>query len=41
MLSAAAEMAGGLLSLILQGIALIAIIELGWFVIAKATGRKY
>lgn len=35
------ELVGGLLSLILQGIAALALIEICWFVFAKATGRKY
>lgn len=37
----AAELLGGLLSLILQGLAVLAIIELSWFVFAKVTDRKY
>jgi hypothetical protein len=35
------ELVGGLLSLILQGVAVLALIELSWFIFAKVTGRKY
>lgn len=37
----AAELAGGLLSMILQGVAVLVLIELSWFIFARATGRKY
>jgi hypothetical protein len=37
----AAELLGGLLSLVLQGVAVLALIEIVWFTFAKVTGRKY
>lgn len=35
------ELFAGLLSLILQGVAVLALIEISWFIFARATGRKY
>jgi hypothetical protein len=37
----AIELWGGLVSLTLQAVALWVLVEVVWFVFAKATGRKY
>jgi len=41
MMTTLAELAGGLLGLALQLVALLVIVEASWYVIAKLTGKEY
>jgi hypothetical protein len=41
MMTTLAELAGGLLGLALQLVALLVIVEAGWWIIAKLTGKEY
>jgi hypothetical protein len=41
MMTTLTELAGGLLGLALQLVALLAIVEAGWWIIAKLTGKEY
>jgi hypothetical protein len=41
MMTTLTELAGGLVSLALQLVALVVIVDSGWWIIAKLTGKEY
>jgi hypothetical protein len=41
MITTLTELAGGLISLALQLVALVVIVEASWYIIAKLTGKEY